>query len=85
MIRAIIEIELPYPYKKSISVLVDFCTVWGSTILSGGTNRAKAFISMPSNRFKEIFGHNPIVGEYSVPSGAKSFMESLKVKEVMVE
>ena len=73
MIKALIELELVYPYKKSMAVLADFCTVWECGLLGGGTNRPKAKIAMPSKHFKRIFGTNPIVRAYDVPSGTEKF------------
>ena len=85
MIKVIIELNLVFPYKISMGVLVEFCSLWDSRILSGGTQRIKAIIDMPSNHFKVIFGKNPIVGTYSVPNGMNHFIESLKVKKIMVK
>ena len=85
MIKVIIELNLVYPYKLSMPVLAEFCSLWDSTILYGGTKRLKALISMPSVHFKKIFGHNPRVGGYNVPSGTGHFIESLKVKKVLVK
>ena len=59
MIKVIIELELVFPYKISMGILVEFCCLWDCLILSGGTNRAKAIVSMPSIHFKKIFGENP--------------------------
>ena len=84
MIRAIIELELVHPYKHSLGTLVEFCSVWDSTPIYGGTKKRRAMISMPSFHFKTIFGQNPRVGTYNVPKGTGKFIESLKVKNVLV-
>jgi len=85
MIKAIIELKLVYPYKFSISRLADFCSLWNSTILYGGTHRPKAIISMPSRYFKMIFGCNPQVKEYIVPRRTESFIEALQVKALVIK
>jgi hypothetical protein len=85
MIRVIIELELVFPYKISMGVLAEFCSLWDSVILSGGTKKIKAVISMPGIHFKKIFGQNPREISYEVPSGMGHFIESLKVKTVMVK
>lgn len=84
MIRVIIELELVFPYKSSMGTLIEFCSLWDSRIFSGGTQKAKAIIAMPAYHFKVIFGQNPKVGNYDVPSGTEYFIESLKVKKVLV-
>ena len=83
MIKVIIELNLVFPYKISMGTLVEFCSLWDSRILSGGTQRLKAIIDMPSHHFKVIFGKNPIVGICDIPSGMKYFIESLKVKKIL--
>lgn len=85
MIRAIIELELVFPYKISIATLVEFCSLWDSTILYGGTKRRKSVISMPSRHFKSIFGTNPMIAQYSVPKGMGHFIEGIKVIEILVK
>ena len=85
MIRAIIELDLVYPYKISLSTLVEFCRLWDSIVLYGGSHRLKAIISMPSRHFRTIFGVNPQVKKYSVPSGVEKFIEALKVKVILVK
>lgn len=85
MIKVIMELELVYPYKISMDVLVEFCSLWESRIFSGGTQRRKAIISMPAHHFKVIFGTNPREKTYSVPSGAEHFIEALKVKDIIVK
>ena len=82
MIKVLIEIELKYPYKKSIITLVDFCSLWDCALLGGGTKRMKALISMPFVHFKKIFGENPRVGEYKIPQGTEYFTTLWKVKKV---
>lgn len=84
MIRAIIELSLVPPYERSMGTLIEFCGLWDSTPLYGGTKRRKAVISMPSHHFKSIFGRNPSVGQYAVPTGTEKFIESLKVKKIFV-
>ena len=85
MIRVVMELELVYPYKLSIDTLVEFCSLWGSRILSGGTQKRKAIISMPAHHFKTIFGTNPREKIYAVPSGAEKFICALKVKDIIVK
>ena len=85
MIRAVIEVALVYPYSRSMGTLAEFCSLWDSRIFSGGTRRRMAVIAIPSHHFKTIFGTNPSVGKYNVPSGMEKFIESLKVKKVLVK
>lgn len=40
---------------------------------------------MPSVHFKKIFGANPRIGEYAVPSGMGYFINSLEVKKLKTE
>lgn len=82
MIKAVIEIKLVYPYKRSMATLVDFCSLWDCVLLGGGTNRLKAIISMPVVHFKKIFGENPKVGKYKVPQGTEYFTTSWVVKKI---
>ena len=56
--------------------------MWDCQIITGGTKKLKATISMPSHHFKKIFGSNPKVKEYSVPSGMEKFVSKMTVKEI---
>lgn len=85
MIRVIIELQLIFPYKLSMGTLVDFCSLWDSTLLHGGTKKIKARFSMPLVHFKKIFGTNPTKKEYPVPSGMESFIESLRVRKILTK
>jgi hypothetical protein len=85
MIRVVMELELVHPYKLSMDVLLEFCSLWGSRIFYGGTLRRKAIIEMPAHYFKSIFGTNPREKEYPVPTGMEHFIYALKVKEVIIE
>lgn len=78
------ELELVHPYKISMDVLAEFCSLWESRILSGGTQKRIASIEMPAHHFKTIFGTNPREKEYGVPSGTEHFINALKVKEVII-
>jgi hypothetical protein len=85
MIRVVMELELVYPYRMSMDVLLEFCSVWESRISSGGTMKRKAIIDMPARHFKAIFGTNPREKKYSVPRGAEHFIEALEVKDIIIE
>lgn len=82
MIEVIIELELVYPYKKSFNTLLDFNNIWNCNMLGGGTNRKKAKIAMPSKTFKQIFGSNPKVAKYDIPSNSEHFLQSIKVVKI---
>jgi hypothetical protein len=41
-----------------------------------------AKFSMPVVHFKKIFGENPRVKEYKVPSGMGYFIKSIEVKKI---
>ena len=83
MTKAVIELELVYPYKRSMGTLVEFCYLWDCHIINGGTQRLKAMISMPSKYFKQIFGRSPTTREYSVPRGMEKFISKMTVKKVL--
>lgn len=85
MIKAIIELELIFPYKISMGTLIEFCHLWDCKILYGGTKRLKAIISMPSVHFKSIFGQNPEKKSYTVPRGMEHFIESMKVNKILIK
>jgi len=85
MIRVIIELKLNYPYKLSLSWLLDFSKVWSCRLIAGGTNSETAVISMPAKKFKKIWGVNPRVKDYAVPAKAEKHLSAVKVKEIKVE
>lgn len=85
MIRAIIECDLIYPFSQSMMTLVEFCSLWGSTLLFGGTKKQKVVFSMPQKYFKRITGENPRIGKYTLPSGMEKFISSFKVIEILVK
>ena len=85
MIKAIIEVELVYPYDQSLSTLLEFNNLWLCNIMRGGTRRKKALIRMPITKFKKIFGVNPQKGEYEVPKNTKHFLSSIMVKKIETE
>jgi len=85
MIRVVIELSLIYPYKLSMDTLIEFCNLWDSRIFSGGSQKRIAIIFMPGNHFKTIFGTNPREKEFPVPTGTGHFIETLKVKDIIVK
>ncbi len=85
MIKVIIELELVFSYRLSLGTLVEFCNLWDSTLLYGGTKKLKAIISMPGIHFKKIFGTNPREKEYPVPSGMEKFISKLVVKDILIK
>ena len=85
MIKAIVKLELVYPYKRSITTLLSFNNLWGCSLLYGGTGKQEAIISMPQKKFKKIFKKNPRVGEYPVPKNAEKFISAVYVKKVEVK
>ena len=85
MIKVIIELELVFPYKLSMGTLVEFCCLWDSTLLHGGTKKLRAIISMPGVHFKQIFGVNPREKEYSIPHGMEKFISKIKVKDILIK
>ena len=80
-----IELNIPFPYQESMNILIEFCELWDSRIFSGSTQKRKAIISMPVHHFKTIFGKNPRIQTYEVPTGTEHFIESLKVKNINIE
>lgn len=85
MIKVIIKLGLVFPYKKSMGILVEFCSLWNTTLLAGGTKKRRAIISMPAIHFKKIFGQNPRKREYPVPTGMGHFIEDLRVKKILIK
>ena len=83
MIKVLIELELVYPYKKSINIFNEFCSIWNCTIVSAGTNKSRASILMPLNKFKKMFRENPQVKKYLIPKGSESFISSWEVKKII--
>jgi len=84
-IEAIVELTLVYPYGLSTATVVELVKTWGFKIINLNTNSNKAVISIPRAKFKTMFNTNPKKGEFSVPSGAESFIEAVLVKEVVVK
>ena len=80
--KAIIELELVFPYRRSLGILIEFCNLWDCHLMSGGTNKLKATITMPSHKFKKIFKRNPQVREYKVLSGMEKFISKFTVKQI---
>lgn len=85
MIKVIIELELVFPYKISMGVLVEFCHLWDSLLISGGTKKLKSVISMSVRNFKKIFGNNPEVKTYPVPRGMEKFIDKLTVIKIITK
>ena len=79
------EIYLIYPYKKSLSTLIDFKNLWRCQLIKSSTRKEKALISMPSYSFKKIFGTNPKEDlKYAAPVNSEHFIRYIKVKKVKV-
>ena len=78
----IIEIELVYPYAQSMATLCDFCSLWETVLIRGGTHRKKAAISMPDKHFLKIFKESPQRKKYTVPKGMETFIKSLKATDI---
>lgn len=85
MIRVVLELSLIFPYKISMDVLAEFCSLWNCRMFSASTQKRIAIISISAHHFKTIFGTNPRIKEFDVPSGTKHFIESLKVKDIIVK
>ena len=85
MIRAIVAVKLKYPFNQSMGTLLEFCSLWGSSVLLGSTNKPLAAFSMPQKYFKRIVGENPRIQKYSVPSGMERFISSFQVIEILVK
>jgi len=85
MIKAIVELELVYPYRKSIGILIEFCNLWDCHMIAGGTKKLKATISMPAHQFKKIFRRNPSVREYEIPKGMETFVSKFTVKQIVTK
>ncbi len=85
MIKVVLDINLIYPYNVSLHTLTEFCYLWDTTILSGGTYKIKAVLSMPYKHFKSIFNRNPMVGACDVPSILSKVVESVYVKEIKIK
>jgi len=84
-IKAVVQINLKYPYQPSIYMLFRLITVWGFRLIKAGTNSAISVVEIPQDKFNTIFGANPIVGEWGVPQGTETFIQSIKVVEIKKE
>ena len=84
MIKVIIKLELVFPYKISMGILVEFCNLWDCLLISGGTNKIDAIISMSGIHFKKIFKQNPREKEFPIPSGMEKFISKLVVKNIEI-
>ena len=85
-IDIIMEIYLVYPYKRSLSVLVDFVNLWRCKLIKSSTKKEKAIISMPSYSFKKIFGTNPREDfKYAAPANSEHFIKYIKIKKVEIK
>lgn len=82
-IFAITEFILKKPYHNSINTMVDFSNLWNFQILFMSTLEARCVLKFPWDKFKEIFGENPRQKEYSIPNGAESFVDSIKVLNII--
>lgn len=85
MIKAIVNLELVYPYKSSITTLLSFSSLWNCHLLYGGTDSKNATIAMPQQKFKKIFKTNPRPGKFAVPKNAEKFITSVYVERVETE
>ena len=85
MIKVIMELELVFPYRLSMGVLVEFCYLWDTLLVKGGTKKLKSIISMPGHHFKKIFGTNPREREFSIPSGMEKFISKITVKKILIK
>jgi len=86
VIKAVVELTLVYPYVQSLMNPFDFISLWNCTLVSAETLSSKAIIAIPSDRFKLLFGENPRVGRYKIPTGAGYFLEEeVIVKEIMTK
>ena len=91
MVKAILELELIPPPKKSLSVLLDFINIWDGGLLSGGTCGIPVIISLHEKQFKSIFKMKPKRGRYKIPQNMSSFVKEIKVlgnvkmKEIIIE
>lgn len=80
--HAIIEIDLPFPFKISLEVLNQFLNTWGGRHISCGTLRKTATFAIDDYKFAMIWGERPRVGRWRVPEGAEHFMEDVRVIDV---
>lgn len=83
MIKIILELSLIYPYNISLFTLIEFCFLWDSIILYGGTKKIKAIISVPYSHFKKIFNKNPVVGKINVPDVLNKFVDNIVVLKIL--
>lgn len=82
MLKVLLEIELVYPFSKSLADLHDFCMLWNGNVVSGGTNSHKASILIPTKTFKQLFGSNPKIGQIQPPSNSDYFIKNIVVKKI---
>ena len=79
MVKVIIELELINPYKNSLSILLNFVSIWDGSLLQGGAHDKICIISLFDKQFKSIFGIKPKRGRYKIPKNMTGFATSIKV------
>lgn len=80
--KAILEIDLLFPYGKSIEPLLQLINIWKCDIVRVGTRRRTQVIAMPWKSFKQIWGRNPVKGQVEVPKGTEDFVNGVRVVRV---
>jgi len=84
MIHIVLKVILKPPFKKSFNTLLDFCNIWSSSIIHGGTKNIEAQISVPEHKFEKLFKERPKVSEFKIPKGAEFFMQKVEVINIIV-
>ena len=82
MIKILLEFCLVYPYKRSLFIIHDLAFLWGIRILFSSTNREKVLGLMPLRKYKQLFKHNPRIGEIDIPIKMKKFVSQITIRKI---
>ncbi len=80
--EVIAEVELTYPPQDSLSVFIDFATVWNLRILSSNSNSTKVRINLPYEKFKKLFNTEPKLGGFKPPIRSESFIRKVNIVKI---
>jgi len=83
MIHIVLKVILKPPFKKSFNTLLDFCNIWSSSIIHGGTKNIEAQISVPEHKFEKLFKESPKISKFQVPKGAEFFIDKIEVINII--
>ena len=75
------EIALKFPYKLSLISLEELSSLWGLQIISAGTKKRIAKISIKKATFKQMFKTEPKKGKMLVPDVLSGFIANIQIND----